>query len=171
MSVDPAQCDVVGVATLYAAIVPNTMPASQPASSAQRWNQRVNRPPTSAGKVCRIQMPPSSCRLIENVWGSSTANSSAPSLTTSEVHWETLVSWWGVASGLRNSLKMFRVNRLAAAMAMIAAGTSAPMMMAEKAIPANQLENMFWTRYGTASCALPPDFLTFATGTLSARAA
>jgi len=31
---DPAQCDVVGVDTLYAAIVPKIIPASQPASRA-----------------------------------------------------------------------------------------------------------------------------------------
>ncbi len=53
---------------------------------------------------------------------------------------------------------------------MIAAGTSAPITMAEKATPANQLGNMCWNRYGTASCALPPAFLTFATVALSARA-
>ena len=34
---------------------------------------------------------------------------------------------------------MLRVNRLAAAMDMIAAGTSAPMAIAPKATPANQL--------------------------------
>jgi hypothetical protein len=63
----PAQWDVVGVDTLYAAIVSKVMPASQPASRAQRWNHRVNRPNTSDGNVCRIQIPPSSCRLMENV--------------------------------------------------------------------------------------------------------
>ena len=36
-------------------------------------------------------MPPSSCRLMENVLGSSSANSSAPTLTISEIHCETLV--------------------------------------------------------------------------------
>jgi hypothetical protein len=122
------------------------MPPSHPASSAHRWNQRVNSPNTIEGKVCRIQMPPSSCRLMENVLGSVTANSSAPSLTSSDAHWDTLVSRCGLASGLRNSLKMFRVKRLAAAIDMIAAGTSAPMTMAEKATPVNQLGNMCWNR-------------------------
>src|SRR5690349_16397488 len=102
---DPAQCKVVGVDTLYAAIVPKTIPASHPAKSAYRWNQRVNRPLTMAGKVCRIQMPPSNCRLMENVLGSETANSSAPILTVSDAHCETLVSSRGLASGWKNSLK------------------------------------------------------------------
>ena len=114
-------------------------------------------------------MPPSNCRLMENVLGSVSANTSAPTLTVSETHCETCVWSLGVASGLKNSLKMLRVNRLAAAMAMIAAGTSAPMMMAPKAMPANQLGNMCWNRYGTASWALP-DFLTFAAVVLSATA-
>jgi hypothetical protein len=150
--------------------VPKIIPPSQPASSAYRSNQRVNRPDTRAGKVCRIQMPPRSCRLIENVLGSSMANSSAPSLMTSETHCETLVCSLGLASGLKNSRNMFRVNRLAAAMDMIAAGTRAPMMMAAKAIPVNQLGYMCWNRNGTESCALPPAFLTFATVVLSASA-
>ena len=114
-------------------------------------------------------MPPSSCRLIENVLGSVIANSSAPTLTSSETHCETCVWSLGGASGLKNSLKILRVNRLAAAMAMIAAGTRAPMTIAEKAIPVNQLGNMFWNRYGTASCALPA-FLTSAAVVLLARA-
>src|SRR5213079_2415483 len=101
-----------------------------------------------AGKVCRIQMPPSSCRLMEKVLGSSIANSSAPTLTVSEAHCETLVCRRGLAEGLKNSLKMLRVNRLAAAIDMIAAGTSAPMTMAAKAIPVNQLGNRCWNRYG-----------------------
>src|SRR5260370_13892066 len=53
---------------------------------------------------------------------------------------------------------MLRVNRLAAAMAMIAAGTSAPMTMAEKAMPVNQLGNMcLCTRYKVAPDQEPPD--------------
>ena len=51
---------------------------------------------------------------------------------------------------------MLRVNRLAAAMDMMAAGTSAPMTMAAKAIPANQLGKTRWNRNGTASCAFAP---------------
>ena len=83
---------------------------------------------------------------MANVCGSSTAKYSAPSLTTSEAHCATLVCSLGLASGLKNSVNMLRVNRFAAAMAMIAAGTSAPMMIAAKATPANQLENMCWNR-------------------------
>src|SRR5690349_16755860 len=166
---EPAQCEVVGVDTLYAAIVPKIMPASHPAKSAYRWNQRVKRPLTMAGKVCRIQMPPSSCRLMEKVLGNSIANSSAPTLTVREAHCETFVSSLGPASGWKNSLKMLRVNRLAAAMDMIAAGTSAPMTMAAKATPVNQLVNRCWNRYGTASCALFA-FLTLAAVVLSVRA-
>src|ERR1700684_2825443 len=170
MSDDDAQCDAVGEADLYAARVPNTIPASHPVSSAQRSNQRVNRPPTSIGKTCRIQMPPSSWRLMAKVCGSSTAKYSAPSLTTSDAHLATRVSSAGLASGLKNSLKMLRLNRLAAAMDMIAAGTKAPMMMPEKAIPVNQLGSMCWNRYGTASWELPPAFLMLATVVLSAIA-
>ena len=70
---------------------------------------------------------------------------------------------------MKNSLKMLRVNRFAAAIAMIAAGTRAPMMMPANAMPANQLGNMCWNRYGTASCGLP-DFLTLAAVTGSAIA-
>ena len=47
---------------------------------------------------------------MENVLGSVTANSSAPTLTISETHCETLVSSLGLASGLKNSLKMFRAR-------------------------------------------------------------
>ena len=53
---------------------------------------------------------------------------------------------------------MLRVNRLAAAMAMIAAGTSAPMTMAANATPANQLGNRWWNSNGTASCVLSAFF-------------
>src|SRR5689334_2111685 len=166
---EPAQCEVVGVDTLYAATVPKTMPVSQPTRSAYRWNQRVKSPLTMAGKVCRIQMPPSSCRLMEKVLGSPIANSSAPILTVSDAHCETRVCKRLSAAGWRNSLKMLRVNRLAAAMDMIAAGTSAPMTMAAKATPVNQLGNRCWNRYGTASCALFA-FLTLAAVVGSASA-
>ena len=42
------------------------MPAAQPAISAQRWNHRVYRPSATAGSVCRMMMPPMSCRSMEN---------------------------------------------------------------------------------------------------------
>src|SRR4051794_30558994 len=44
---------------------------------------------------------------------------------------------------------MLRVNRLAAAIDMIAAGTRAPMAIAANAMPANQLGNMPWNSSGT----------------------
>src|ERR1700677_740266 len=158
MSDDDAQCEAVGDDELYAAMVPKIIPANQPASSAQRWNQRVYRPPIIITAICDIHTPPSSCRLMANVCGSSTAKNSAPSFTVRDDHWATLVSSLGLASGLKNSLKMLRVNRFAAAIAMIAAGTRAPMMIAEKAMPANQLGNMCWIRYGTASWVLSAFF-------------
>ena len=65
---------------------------------------------------------------------------------------------------------MLRVNRFAAAIDMIAAGTSAPITMAENAIPSNQGGNIFWNRNGTASWALAPLALT-AWGTPGAASA
>ena len=49
---------------------------------------------------------------------------------------------------------MLRVNRFAAAMDMIAAGTRAPTAMAANAIPANQLGNESENSCGIASCGL-----------------
>src|SRR6185503_18867719 len=49
---------------------------------------------------------------------------------------------------------MLRVNRFAAAIDMIAAGTSAPMAIAANATPANQLGKAFSKNCGTTSCAL-----------------
>ena len=49
---------------------------------------------------------------------------------------------------------MLRVNRLAAAMDMIAAGTKAPMAIAPKANPANQLGNESSKSWGMTSCGL-----------------
>ena len=68
--------------------------------------------------------------MIENVLLSASTKISAPILTRSETNWATLVSRAGLASGLKNSLKMLRVKRFAAAIDMIAAGTRAPMAMA-----------------------------------------
>ncbi len=56
------------------------------------------------GKVCRIQMPPSSWKLIAFCLSSSSTNTSANSLTTSEASLETLASCAIVASGLSHSL-------------------------------------------------------------------
>jgi hypothetical protein len=65
---------------------------------------------------------------------------------------------------------MLRVNRFAAAIDMIAAGTRAPMTMAEKPMPANQLGNICWNRNGTDSWAFAPWALT-AAGTPGATSA
>src|SRR5215469_12222983 len=139
-------------------------------TKAHRWNQRVYRPITIAGNVWRIQMPPSSCRLIENFGLSASTKTSAPTLTSSDTNWATLVSWAGLALGLTNALKMLRVNRFAAAIDMIAAGTSAPIAMAAYPTPANQGGNIFWNRNGTESCAFAPCALTSA-GTPGAASA
>src|SRR5581483_2119083 len=127
------------------------MPSSQPASRAHRWSQRVNRPTASDGKVCRIQMPPRSCRLIAFWVFIPRTNASAPNLTTSEAIFDTVASSAGVAAGRKNSRQMLRVNRLAAAIDMIAAGTSAPMATAANATPANQLGKTSRKRSGAAS--------------------
>ena len=68
------------------------------------------------------------------------------------------------------SFQMLRANRFAAAMAMMAAGTSAPMTMAEKPMPANQLGKIRWNRNGTASCAFASWALTSAGTPGAARA-
>jgi len=67
------------------------MAAAQPVSRAHRWNQRVYRPATIDGKVCRIQMPPSSWRLMEKVLLSASTKSRAPALTSSETSCATRV--------------------------------------------------------------------------------
>ena len=57
-----------------------------------------------AGKVCRIQIPPSSWKLIATVLSMVRTKTSAPTFTTSETSLETAVSCAGVASGLMRSL-------------------------------------------------------------------
>ncbi len=61
---------------------------------------------------------------------------------------------------------MLRVNRLAAAIDMMAAGTSAPIAIAAKATPANHDGKTAWKKCGTASCAFatwswPKTFIFF----------
>ena len=110
--------------------MPYAIPTAQPMTSANRWNHRVYRPTTIAGKICAIQIPPSSCRLIENVLFSASTKASAPTFMTSEASRATRVSSAGVAFGRRSSLYTLRVNRFAVAIDMMAAGTSAPMTIA-----------------------------------------
>ncbi len=52
-----------------------------------------------AGKVCRIQTPPSSCRLMANDRDSASTNTSAPTFTSSDTILLTWASSRGVASG------------------------------------------------------------------------
>src|SRR5438270_12726075 len=93
------ECGTPGVGARQAWIVPYTIAAAQPSSSAHRWNQRVYRPATIDGNVCRIQMPPSNCRLIENVLGRASTKTRAPALTMSETNCATLVCSAGLAFG------------------------------------------------------------------------
>src|SRR6185312_8237656 len=88
----------------YASTVPYTIATAQPMIRAQRWNHRVYRPATIAGKVCRIQTPPSSCRLMENVLLNESTKISAPSFTTSDVQRATRVCSAGSALGRKYSL-------------------------------------------------------------------
>src|SRR5579864_5987646 len=77
----------------------------------------------------------------------------APSFTTSEVSLAMLDSSLSVMFGLMYSRQMLRVNRLAAAIDMMEAGTSAPIAMAPKAKPANHEGNIWRNRPGTTNCA------------------
>src|SRR5579859_2335771 len=77
----------------------------------------------------------------------------APNFITSEAHLATLDSARSDAFGEIYSLKMLRVKRLAAAMDITEAGTSAPIEMAAKAKPANQLGNCALMSAGTAAFA------------------
>src|SRR5579875_3644057 len=80
-----------GAGVRQAWMVAYTIAAAQAMTSAHRWNQRVYRPATIAGKVCRIQIPPSNCRLMEKVLGSASTKTRAPALTMNEINWATLV--------------------------------------------------------------------------------
>src|SRR6266496_4603459 len=64
--------------------------------------------------------------------------SSAPNFTINEAHLATPDSSRSLAFFLKYSLYMFLVNRLAAAMDIMEAGTSAPIAIAANAKPANQ---------------------------------
>src|SRR5919112_2505445 len=135
-------------------IVPNVMPTAQPAISAQRWNHREYRPTITAGSVWMIHTPPSSWKSIAYLTGARMMISSAPTLTTSEVSLATRASSAWSASRWTYSFQMLRVNRLAAAIDMTAAGTSAPMAMAPNAMPTNQDGKTLRNRSGTAKFAL-----------------
>lgn len=66
----------------------------------------------------------------------------------------TFASPAGVTFGSTHTFQKLRVNRLAAPMLMTAAGTSAPIAIAAKAKPANQLGNSILNSSGTTSLLL-----------------
>src|SRR5688500_15980736 len=82
--------------------------------------------------------------------GASTTKASAPTLTTSETILATCDSSASEQSGRKNSFHTLRVKRLAAAIDITAAGTSAPIAIAAKATPRNQDGNMSANSAGTA---------------------
>src|ERR1043166_3545298 len=93
-----------------------------------------------------IHTPPSNWRLIAYGVGRKTMNTRAPALTTSDASLATLDSSRSLKLGLKYWRQILRVNRLAAAIDMIDAGTSAPMAMAANAKPTNQESNSFRNR-------------------------
>src|SRR3954453_5839426 len=136
---------------LHAVHDPQRIPAAQPSSRPSARNQRVNSPNTNAGKVCRIHKPPSSCRSSAYCVGRSRMKASAPTLTTSEAILATAASPAWLMSGLTYDFQTLRVNRLAAPMLITAAGTSAPIAIAENAKPANHDGNSALNSIGTTS--------------------
>src|SRR4051794_39020129 len=79
---DEPKCLVVGDDVPNASYVPYDMAAAQPASNAQRWNQRVYSPATIARNVCMIQTPPSNWKLSAFCRSRNSTNASAPNFTT-----------------------------------------------------------------------------------------
>src|SRR5450432_2215760 len=127
------------------------MPTAQPSSSASARNQRVNRPNTSAGNVCRIHNPPSSCKSSAYCTGRNSVKASAPTLTTSDVIFATAASPAWLMFGSTYDFQTLRVNRLAAPMLITAVFTSAAIAIAENAKPANQDGNSVLNSIGTTS--------------------
>src|SRR5471030_701995 len=120
------------------------MPTAQPVNSERAPNQPKNRPKTTAGKVCKIHMPPNSCKSSANLVGKNRMTTSATSLAT-------LASPAGDTAGFTYGFQKLRVNRLAAPIDITAAGTSAPMAMAANAKPLNQAGNSALNSAGTTS--------------------
>src|ERR1700680_5232209 len=85
-----------------------------------------------------------------SVVGRARTKASAPTLTSRETTLLTVASSLRLMAGCTYSRQMLRLKRLAAAIDMIAAGTSAPTAMAAKATPVNQLGKMFWKRSAMA---------------------
>src|SRR3954470_5111397 len=109
---------------------------------------------TIVGIVWEIHTPPGSWKSIAYLTGARMTNSSAPTLTTSDVSRAVVASCACVISGRTYSFQMLRVNRFAAAIDITAAGTSAPIAIAANATPTNHDGNMFRNRSGTAKFGL-----------------
>src|SRR5581483_1228674 len=135
---------------IHASPLPAIIPAIHPHSRADGRSQRVNRPQITAGKICRIQMPPSSCRSIANCVGSHSTQASAPTFTSSDTILAMRDSVASLKFGLMYARQMLRVTRLAAPIDMIAAGTSAPSAIAAKQKPANHGGKLALISAGTA---------------------
>ena len=101
-----------------------------------------------------IQMPPSSCSWIAYCVGTNRMKTSAPNLTSSDTHLAICASCAWSMFGSMNSRWMLRVYRFAAAIDMIAAGTSAPMPIAAKATPTNH--DGKWCRNSAGTAKLLP---------------
>src|SRR3979490_2616864 len=136
---------------LHAVHDPQRIPTAQPSSRPSPRNQRVNNPNTSAGKVCRIHNPPSDCRSSAYCTGRKIVNASAPILTTSEAILATAASPAWLIPGSKKDFQTLRVNRLAAPMLITAAGTSAPIAIAENAKPENHDGNSALNSIATQS--------------------
>src|ERR1700737_3677879 len=136
---------------LHAVHDPQRMPTAQPSRRPSARNHRVNRPKTSAGNVCRIHKPPSNCRSSAYCVGRKIVNASAPSLTTRDAILATVASPAWVIWGRTYDFQTLRVNRLAAPMLITAAGTSAPIAIAENAKPENHDGNSALNSIGTTS--------------------
>src|ERR1700730_11150149 len=85
-----------------------------------------------------------------SVAGTTRMKTRAPTLTTSDISLAIVASVLRVTSGLTYSRQMLRLKRLAAAIDITDAGTNAPIAIAAKATPVNQLGNMFWKRSAMA---------------------
>src|ERR1700680_4296851 len=85
-----------------------------------------------------------------SVVGSARMKISAATLTSSETILLTVASSRRLIAGWMYSRQMLRLKRLAAAIDITAAGTSAPTAMAANATPVNQLGNIFWKRSAMA---------------------
>src|SRR5881275_2670277 len=84
--------------------------------------------------------------------------SNAPTLTSSDTTFATAASRAGVVSRPTSGHQMLRVNKFAAAIDMMAAGTNAPIATAANATPANHDGNMSRNNIGTARLAPSPVF-------------